>query len=473
MKKAIFALLAVLVAATAFAQAPAQLLDQIDAASKALRAQLTPPAPQATTVPAGGDLQAALDAGGTVTLQGGATYAGAFVLRVPGTVLDCAGATLLGPKGAPALDIPPGAHDIAAQDCTLSTADDQRVVIVGRNDANQATLDRVPRRIRLTRLHVPTYRGKRAYELHGADLVLDGATCADLYDPAGRDSQCVGISANTPGPVSILNGDFSGGSEVVLVGGALPTIPGLVPEDITIQGNHVWHPLGWQTDGVKRVLKNLIELKTGRRVSITNNLLDGSWKDGQDGYAFVLTPHAGGDIHDVTIDSNAIDHVGACIQILGQEYAVGSPVTPSPLSGLRFAHNTCRASNAYASTLAVAAGITGAPIDVTFDGNTFVLEGSRIVGYSAGTVLTADGTTTQPAGPMAALVFTGNRVAGGMTYSFMLQGVANAGPTQQGVTTLTITGNTFADAPSALKKNQPQNTYITRVAWDALVSGGQ
>ncbi len=38
----------------------------------------------------------------------------------------------------------------------------------------------------------------------------------------------------------------------------------------------------------------------------------------------------------------------------------------------------------------------------------------------------------------------------------------------RGVTTLRVTGNTFAEAAAAFEKNLPENTYVTRTAFDAL-----
>ena len=45
-----------------------------------------------------------------------------------------------------------------------------------------------------------------------------------------------------------------------------------MPTDITIRGNHLFKRLTWRGAGVG--VKNLLELKTGRRVRIENNLLE-------------------------------------------------------------------------------------------------------------------------------------------------------------------------------------------------------
>jgi hypothetical protein len=61
--------------------------------------------------------------------------------------------------------------------------------------------------------------------------------------------------------------------------------PGLVPSDIEIRGNHITRPMSWK--GIWLV-KNLVELKVGRRVLIEGNVLENSWVHGQLGWAFVL-----------------------------------------------------------------------------------------------------------------------------------------------------------------------------------------
>src|SRR6476661_483271 len=105
--------------------------------------------PSPVVVRQGSDLQAALKAGAVVHLQSGATYPGNFVLK-SGTTLDCQGASIVGSKAGPALDIPPGTNDVTVKDCSVTTTYDQSVIRIGRNDTKQATLEGVPRRITFT-----------------------------------------------------------------------------------------------------------------------------------------------------------------------------------------------------------------------------------------------------------------------------------------------------------------------------------
>jgi hypothetical protein len=108
------------------------------------------------TVRPDGNLQAALDHGGRVTLTPGAVYNGTFVVRKSGTSLDCLGASIIGPRTGPAIHVAPGANDWAIVNCIATTANDQRVIQIGNNDAAQTALDKVPRRGIITGLRIPT-----------------------------------------------------------------------------------------------------------------------------------------------------------------------------------------------------------------------------------------------------------------------------------------------------------------------------
>jgi hypothetical protein len=286
----------------------------------------------------------------------------------------------------------------------------------------------------------------------------------DVYDPAGRDSQGF-YAVNTPGPIRITNSLFEAGSEPLLIGGDLTRIPGVVPSDILIEDTDLSRPLSWQEDGIKRKIKNLLELKTGRRVIGRRLTLSGAWRDGQDGYAIVITPHSGGDIHDVTLEDITARNVGGCLQLLGQEYS--APPTPSPLSGVLIRRFTCVASKARFGGRGVFALITGEPSDITIADSIGILDGTASIVYDPGTVLNQDG-TKRPGGPIGSLTLTGNYLVAGTPYGINLAGAMNGLNNPRGVTTLTVTGNTFADAPAALQKNLPSNTYVKRAAFDAL-----
>lgn len=402
-------------------------------------------------------LTAALAKGGTIRLQGGTVYnGGPFRLTVPGTVLDCAGATLLAPAGAPALDVPPGvdAHDMTAIGCTGGSAWDQSVFRIGANDSSQTTLDVVPQRIHFVRMSVPTFRGKRGIEVNAADFSCFDCDVEDVWDPAGRDSQAVAISANSPGPVALIGGRYSAGSEVVLVGGDPTKIPGNDPDGILVQGAYLFRPLSWRTDGVKRIVKNIFELKAGRHVRVVDTVMDGCWKDGQDGFAIALTPRFGEEIRDVTFTRVTARHVAAGVRVIGYDDGHPGP----QLVGLTLDGLDVTTDPIFGTGARPFLEITSSPQNVTLQHSQFTGAGTTIY-TGVGPAWTADGTKVT-SGTIGGFVIQGNTLAV-QSYGLMTQlgayGVnwAQAWPDGQ------IHGNTFVGANAAkLKANLPaDNVY--------------
>jgi hypothetical protein len=411
------------------------------------------PGQRVATVRPDGNLQTALDHGGRVALTPGAVYSGTFVVRKSGTSLDCLGASIVGPRTGPAIHVAPGTNDWAIVNCIASTANDQRVIQIGNNDAAQTALDKVPRRGIITGLRIPTCRCKKGIEVNGAEVEIRGSDIADVYDPGGRDSQAVAI-LNTPGPVLVDGNELSSGSEPIMIGGDTMKIPGTVPSDITISNNHIYRPEAWRGDGVNRAVKNLLELKTGVRVKVLNNRFEGTWRAAQPGYAIVVTPRSGGDIHDVLFDGNTLDRTAAGFNIMGADSAT---ITPSPVSGvvIRNMKATLRKSTY---------GGNGAFIQLTTEVQDVATENVAVDTDGAAIVLGDFGARMMPDG---SVVKTGKLGSFSMTnslcrvgkYSFFFR-AANASKWQAVLNALSVTRNTFADADPALVKGFPDNTYV-------------
>ncbi|HXG68508.1 MAG TPA: hypothetical protein VNO70_25660, partial [Blastocatellia bacterium] len=131
--------------------------------------------------------------------------------------------------------------------------------------------------------------------------------------------------------------------------------------------------------GTRWTVKNVFELKYGRRVLVEANILEYSWKPDQDGYGFLIkTANQDGGVNgnwavteDVTIRHNKVIHVGIGI-------AISHKATPDLLDGtkrVRVENNlfydistdwTATSTPATASCIAIG----GAPPDVQFIHNT-------------------------------------------------------------------------------------------------------
>jgi hypothetical protein len=272
-------------------------------------------------VRAGANLQAALDAarpGDVLLLAPGATYVGNFRLRakspfvggwivvrtdVPDASLGAAGkrktptradalklARILSPNYDPAIGTDAGAHHWRLTGVEISATPETKLmnmlVRFGELGREQRTVDAMPHDLVVDRSWVhgtPTLEVRRCIALNsGATAVID-SWLGDCHSRAG-DSQAL-VSYNGSGPFRIENNHLEAGHEVIMFGGADPSIRDLVPSDIEIRGNHITRPLAWKG---KWQVKNLLETKNVRRMLVEGNVFENNWADAQDGFAFVI-----------------------------------------------------------------------------------------------------------------------------------------------------------------------------------------
>lgn len=308
---------------------------------------------RAVIVPAGASLQAALDAaqsGDTLILQAGATYVGNFLLRnIPGaqfitiTTSQLASlpgpgkrispayaskmAKLVSPNGGPTLLTAPGAHHykiIGIEFTTAAGKYNNGVVRLG--NGTETTLAALPTDIDLDRVYIhgdPKIGSKRGVALNGIRTNVMNSYIVDFKDTA-YDTQAI-CGWNGPGPFVISNNHLEASGEVIFIGeGAV--IPGVTPSDILITRNHLTRPLAWRSqpsyNGARWLVKNLIELKAGKRVVIDSNLLEYNWNGGQTGFPILLKAGPNAKVvpaitDGVTITNNIIRHTGGGINIQG------------------------------------------------------------------------------------------------------------------------------------------------------------
>ena len=149
-------------------------------------------------------------------------------------------------------------------------------------------------------------------------------------------------------------------------------------------------------------VKNIFELKAGRRVRVEYNLLENNWKNAQPGYAVLFTPRNQGGkctwcvIEQVEFNHNVVRNVGGAFNIAGYDVNAVTAQT-----------NAITIHNNFVYDVTTELGGTGWPFlvgeavrDVTIDHNTFDFDGSTLV-YAYG------GTKTAPK-PMTGFRFTNN-----------------------------------------------------------------
>jgi hypothetical protein len=240
---------------------------------------LTASAAHAATiaVPAGGDLQAALDAaqpGDVITLEPNATYIGNFVLpdkgdssdyvtirsAAPDWVLPDAGVRMTPAYAAylPKLKSPNflWALRTAAKanhykllflefQATLNGAGD--IISLGANDSTQTELSQVPYALILDRLYVhgdPEIGQKRGIALHSRDTTVMNSWVSDCK-AITQEAQAIS-GFNGPGNYLIENNYLEGSTQSFLLGGGDPPIAGLVTTHVVFRYNHLSKPLAWR-----------------------------------------------------------------------------------------------------------------------------------------------------------------------------------------------------------------------------------
>lgn len=270
------------------------------------------------TVPAGGDLQAALDAaqpGDEIVLEAGAVYSGSVTLPYKpgdGWIVVRSSALDALPEGVrvspadadkmPIIEAPDGAIQTAAQAHHYRLAglhirasagsSPNDLVRLGSTSAKSES--ELASHIIIDRSYIhgdPELGGKRGVALNSIASAVIDSWISD-WKREGQDTQAI-AGWNGPGPYLIHNNYLEGAAENVMFGGADPAIQDLVPSDIQICKNHFSKPLSWKKDdpsfnGKAWSIKNLFELKTGRRILFSDNVLERCWAHAQTGFAFVL-----------------------------------------------------------------------------------------------------------------------------------------------------------------------------------------
>jgi hypothetical protein len=303
-------------------------------------------------VPAGGNLQAAIDAarpGDTITLAPGATYVGNFTLpakagagyitirsAAPDALLPRAGERinpsyaahlpkLRSPNGASVIATAPKAHHyrLLFLEFMANVGGAGDIIRLGDSSSKQNTLAVVPYEIIIDRVYIHgdvTVGQKRGIALNSASTSVINSYISEIK-AVGQDSQAI-CGWNGPGPYLIANNYLEGAGENVMFGGADPAIPNLVPSDITFVGNHLRKPWSWK--GSNWTIKNLFELKSARRVNIHGNLFENNWLHAQTGWAILLKSvnQDGGApwsvVEHVSFTNNIVRHVASGMNILGR-----------------------------------------------------------------------------------------------------------------------------------------------------------
>jgi hypothetical protein len=199
-------------------------------------------------------------------------------------------------------------------------------------NSDQKTLESVPHNLILDRCRIQGHKSnitsKRGISLNSSKTTIQNCHISNFHI-SGHDSQAI-CGWNGPGDFDILNNYIEGAGENLMIGGSQTFIPGLVPTNINILWNDFVKPLSWRVgdpsyDGIRRSIKNHLELKTGRRVHIEANRFKNCWMDAQNGVAIVFktSNESSGQAYSITEEvdfiNNIVEGAAGGVDILGRQ----------------------------------------------------------------------------------------------------------------------------------------------------------
>ena len=323
-------------------------------------------------VPAGGDLQAAINTaapGDTIILESGATYRGPYTLprktgdafvtiqssragEITGRVSPTQSGLLAKLRsnvgGDPIIATARGAHHykLIGLDISTVSATDLVFDLVRLGDSTQTLAD-VPHDLILDRLWIhgfPTQPVQRGISLNSSETSILNSYISDIH-AVDVDTQAI-CGWNGPGPYKIINNYLEASGENVMFGGALTSIPDLVPSNIEIRRNHFFKPLSWKVGdpsyaGIPWKVINLLEFKSARNVIVDGNVLENCWTAVQIGYAVLFTvlseegrmPWA--TVENISFTNNTVKNTEQALQLRGADH----PYQSGRGNGLTIANN--------------------------------------------------------------------------------------------------------------------------------------
>ncbi len=302
------------------------------------------------TVKKGGNFQAALNRakpGDTIMLEAGATFEGAFILPVKTgnefiTIRTSATDAQLPPvdkridpkkyadvlpklksnmKGKPTIFAGNGAHHFRFVGVEFASTIEGLYNIIELGTTEEKTVAELPHHIEFDRVYIhgsPTEGQRRGIAANGKFIKITNSYISDIKRK-GEESQAIAVWG-ADGPVEIINNYLEAAAINILFGGAGSFLR-LVPTGV-VRGNHLNKPLNWREEGW--LVKNLFEIKNGKRIKIENNLMTNNWGMGQDGGAILFTTRDEGNgdatiIEDIEFVNNIVRGSANAVNIYGGE----------------------------------------------------------------------------------------------------------------------------------------------------------
>lgn len=230
-------------------------------------------------------------------------------------------AKILAPGGKPAVSTVPMAHHyrfVGIEFAPLPSADYiYNLIDLGASDYTSES--QFPHHLVFDRCYVHSTglnKARRGFAINSKETSIVNSHISG-FAGAGDETQAIS-GWNGPGPFHIVNNFLEAGAEMILIGGADPSIPNLVPSDIEIRRNHLYRPKEWEG---RATIKGSFELKNSRRVVVDGNVIESKILT----TAFVITVRnqngkaPWSTIEDVEIKNNVVLGASSGFNILGSD----------------------------------------------------------------------------------------------------------------------------------------------------------
>lgn len=268
----------------------------------------------------------------------------------------------------------------------------------------------------------------------------------------GQESQAVAMWDGTC--LTVQMSVLKAGSTPLLVGGADPTVPNMIPADIVVENSLLSHHDEWR--GAGYVNKTGFELKSARRVVVRNTTIEKVWADGQTAWCITLTPvNQNGNspltiVEDVTFENVTCREVGGGANILGFTQETARPTLR--LQNVVFRNSTFNISRSTQGGHGSLMQLGIEPLNVSWVGNTVTQDNEAFI-------------RTTDARPINGFVFTGNNVTTTVPVLANIYGIWTPVGSRGGAWVLNVfpginlTMNTFTGSHSIFRAYFTNNTF--------------
>lgn len=205
---------------------------------------------------------------------------------------------------------------------------DLKSTLSGSTPQDYTTAD-LPKRIAVVHCvmnGVPPALCSRAVRCDWEDSLVMLNSVYGFREPLSGDSQAFLVQGEAL-RVDILGNYGEAGSENFIAGGSPSLLKDGVPPtatDVRVMYNHFNKPASWI--GVATNIKNLYEIKEGVRIMAAYNVMEGCWKQAQDGTAWKLKQSTNTQVgqlcKDILLMGNWVRKAGSCYTTIGAEGGV-------------------------------------------------------------------------------------------------------------------------------------------------------